>query len=213
MLHQKIKDIYSLFSKCSIITYPFHRIRFGNSAGLRLHLGAGRKILEGFINIDSNIMRSGSMWYDITLKLPFPDRSADVIYCSNTLEHFYPDETYKILRECRRVLSEKGAARIVVPDLESSAKAYIEDNNTIFSDYPRKFESTGGKLANLLFCDGQHRYAFDHGLLSEIAAECGFSRCEKMEFDKSSLDSDVYDKIKPFEEEYKLNNLFCELFR
>lgn len=43
----------------------------------------------------------------------------DAVYCSHMLEHLYPHEVVKALREFRRVLAaSKGYAIIFVPDLE-----------------------------------------------------------------------------------------------
>jgi len=42
----------------------------------------------------------------------------DVVYCSHSLEHLYPHEVAKALREFWRVLVRGGFAMIIVPDLE-----------------------------------------------------------------------------------------------
>ncbi|MBI4242749.1 MAG: methyltransferase domain-containing protein [Planctomycetes bacterium] len=149
----------------------------------------------------------------MTLKLPFDDNSVDIIYCSNTLEHFYPDQTIRIMKECRRVLAHAGVVRIVVPDVESAVNAYVKRNADFFPDFPRKFGSFGGKFSNFLFCDGQHKFAFDYELMNELSAKCGFSRCERKKFKETRILHTEYEKIAPLEEEYSTNNLFCELFK
>jgi SAM-dependent methyltransferase len=42
----------------------------------------------------------------------------DVVYCSHSLEHLYPHEVPKALREFHRVLRTGGVAVILVPDLQ-----------------------------------------------------------------------------------------------
>ena len=51
--------------------------------------------------------------------------SYDMIYCSHALEHLYPHDVPKALKEFLRVLNEGGVAIILVPDLQD-----IEANDT-----------------------------------------------------------------------------------
>ena len=45
--------------------------------------------------------------------------------------------------------------------------------------FPRPYRSRGGRVVNLLFCDGQHRMGFDFSLMQELLEEAGFTdiRC------------------------------------
>lgn len=213
MVHQKVKDVYSLFAKLSFATYPVHKFRFAGRRGFLLHLGAGRKIIDGFINIDSNVFRANTMWYDMTLPLPFDGDGVEVIYCSNTMEHLYIDDVLSVMRECYRVLAAGGVFRIVVPDMEQAAKAYVKGRDKFFPNSMRKFASIGGRFADFLFCDGQHKYAYDYGLMNELAAKASFKDCARKSYGDTSIDKALYEKIRPFEEEYKDTNLFVELYK
>lgn len=42
----------------------------------------------------------------------------DVVYCCHALEHLYPHEVHRALKEFQRVLKPGGVAVVVVPDLE-----------------------------------------------------------------------------------------------
>lgn len=44
--------------------------------------------------------------------------SFDVVYCSHSLEHLYPHEGRRALREFNRVLGKNGRVVVIVPDLE-----------------------------------------------------------------------------------------------
>lgn len=63
---------------------------------------------------------------DLRRPLPFPDASFDVVYHSNFLEHLDRPAGRRFLAECRRVLRPGGLTRVVVPDLEEKARAYLD---------------------------------------------------------------------------------------
>lgn len=65
------------------------------------------------------------MCHDLRRGIPFPDDSADVVYHSHVLEHLDRDVVPGFLAEVRRVLKPGGIHRIVVPDLELQARAYL----------------------------------------------------------------------------------------
>ena len=62
--------------------------------------------------------------YNLNERFPWENGSADIIYCSHTLEHFSKQEGLDFLRECHRVLKKDGIIRIVVPDLKSFVEEY-----------------------------------------------------------------------------------------
>jgi predicted SAM-dependent methyltransferase len=158
-----------------------------NGSGLHLHLGCGPKYLEGFINIDANPLRKIDLWLDVRNGLPFRSDSVDSIYSTHVLEHLYPDELKMLLSECARVLKRGCGVRIVVPSLSNAILAYNRKNLTWFSGFPRHYESLGGKFSNFIFCDGQHRTAFDHEYMREVLSSVGFSEVVEVQEGESRL--------------------------
>lgn len=65
------------------------------------------------------------MRHDLRKGIPFGDDSADVVYHSHLLEHLDRDAVPGFLAEVKRVLKPGGIHRIVVPDLEVDARAYL----------------------------------------------------------------------------------------
>lgn len=63
--------------------------------------------------------------HDLRQGIPFPDRSADVVYHSHLLEHLDRSDAESLMAEIRRVLKPDGIQRVVVPDLEIFARAYL----------------------------------------------------------------------------------------
>jgi SAM-dependent methyltransferase len=66
------------------------------------------------------------MRHDLRKGIPFPDRSVDAVYHSHLLEHLDREVVPVFLAEVRRVLKPGGIHRIVVPDLERDARAYLD---------------------------------------------------------------------------------------
>ena len=132
-----VKKVYALSPVCSVYTafsWKYHQRGLKAKQGhLRLHIGAGNHILDGWTNIDIHPGRRL-----LSLKLPealnkFPDNSARYIYASHFLEHLsYPMEALSFLRECRRILVPGGALRIVVPDIAQLIMAYATGDSRYF---------------------------------------------------------------------------------
>jgi prepilin-type processing-associated H-X9-DG protein len=162
---------------------------FREESAVFLNLGCGAKYLEGFINVDGNLFCKKDMWLDLRNHLPFDNESVDGIYCSHVLEHFYPTELRGVLQECHRVLKQGGGIRILVPSLEKAIEAYSAGKASWFPDFPASHDSIGGRFVNYLFCDGQHRLAFDWGFADEVLRASGF--------DTSSLEIPVRSKVIP----------------
>lgn len=160
--------------------------RFRNARSLCLHVGAGGTRLSGFLNIDINPMRRPDVWLDIRRGLPFREFSVSFIYASHTLEHFELGQVMQVFRECHRVLSAQGTLRIVVPDLGGAIAAYRDGRANWFGDWPRSLRSRGGRFVNYIFCEAQHKCAFDYGLLAELLESSGFPRAIEVELGEST---------------------------
>lgn len=120
---------------------------------LKLNLGCGQNVLDGWINIDNSpsallvkwpivkslLFRLGVVdkttygvpwpeeivWHDVTKGLPYENESADKIYSSHMLEHLEKEQGEFVLRECYRVLKTGAVLRLVVPDLAFHAERYL----------------------------------------------------------------------------------------
>ena len=183
MLHQRAKDIaFWGIAKATLPNYLVRRYLLPrrSTTATHLHLGCGPKYLPGFVNIDANLFNKLDLWLDVRNGLPFRSNSVDSIYSTHMFEHFYPDELEIVLGECHRVLKSGAGIRLIVPNLESAIEAYAQRRTSWFDDsFPRHFDSLGGRFSNFIFCDGQHRTAFDFTHLDEILRKAGFREVEK----------------------------------
>jgi len=95
---------------------------------IKLNLGCGNKILEGYENLDLYSTTSGVQRVDIR-QLPYPDASVDEILAEDILEHFGRLEWRKILAEWVRVLKPGGTITIQSPDMIRLADALSHAGN------------------------------------------------------------------------------------
>ena len=91
-----------------------------------LNLGCGSHFHPDWTNVNFKSTGEGVIAHNLRDGIPFDDEEFDVVYHSHVLEHFSKDEGTRFIQECCRVLRPGGVLRVVVPDLETIARLYIE---------------------------------------------------------------------------------------
>jgi len=86
---------------------------------LKLNLGCGGNILEGFENHDSDI--------DITKPLPWGDNSVDFILAEHVCEHLSTPDFFRFLLESKRILAPGGTLRLCIPVLDRLDNEHARD--------------------------------------------------------------------------------------
>jgi predicted SAM-dependent methyltransferase len=218
LLHQRYKDIvFWGIAKATLPNYFLRRYVMSarpQNGARHLHLGCGPNYLPGFLNIDGNFFYKLDLWLDVRNGLPFPSNSVDSIYSTHMFEHFYPDELQVLLRECLRVLKPGGGIRLIVPNLASAIFAYSQRQSAWFDDsFPRHFDSLGGRFSNFVFCDGQHRTAFDFSYLDEVLRQSGFREVEESAEGKSRLYGSRVPPYEPGDSPALPHSLYVEAFK
>lgn len=97
---------------------------------MKLNLGCGDKILDGFVNVDVVESRAGKkpdVLCDLHQLTPFEDNSADEIMAIHVVEHFWRWEVVDILKEWVRVLKPGGKMILECPNLVSACQAVLAD--------------------------------------------------------------------------------------
>ncbi len=218
MLHQRYKDI--VFWGVAKAALPNHLVRkcLNHVSPLKrprhLHLGCGPNYLRDFVSIDANPFNKIDLWLDVRNGLPFPASYADSIYSTHMFEHFYPDELVQLLKECLRVLRPGGGVRLVVPSLMNAITAYAQKRSDWFyDDYPRHFDSLGGRFSNFIFCDGQHRTAFDFCYLDEVLRVVGSRDVEESAEGRSRLYKERVPPYEPGDSRELPHSLYVEAFK
>lgn len=96
---------------------------------MKLHLGCGDKILDGYINIDIRENLNCDLVCDIKTLDTFDTNVADEIYACHVLEHFGRHEYMKILKRWYEVLKPGGTFKLAVPNFESVVHQYMNGEN------------------------------------------------------------------------------------
>ena len=163
------------------------------SKPLKLHLGCGPVVLDGWLNIDAFKYPGVAV-----MQLPsglgrFTDNSVAFIYCSHVVEHIdYPHGVLTLLREAKRILSPGGAIRIVVPGIERIIRAYVADDHEFFLEQ-EKFHppSCTTKMEHLMYAlqqDGEHKYGYDFETARKVLMHAGFNRITDSAYNESEFD-------------------------
>ena len=157
------------------------------------------------VPIIGNLMPSGQFgrypenvqYGNIVDGLPIPDESIEFLYCSHVLEHISLSELRSALAHCYRHLQPGGIFRLVVPDLATMAKAYIE-SNTAESAHEFMRTTLLGKESRqrglLSFIkdwlgNSEHLWMYDYNSLSTELSKAGFKNIRRAEFGDSGIEA------------------------
>jgi predicted SAM-dependent methyltransferase len=160
--------------------------------GAYVNLGCGPNILNSFVNVDYQWLPGLDICCDITRGIPIGDGIAGGIYSEHCLEHLTLEQCRFVLRECHRMLRPKATFRIVVPDLQIYARAYVQHLDGKPITLPNEYFVNGTgvsrpvALFNELFMGSGHRFIHDHETLSSLLKEAGFADVRSCSFGTGS---------------------------
>ena len=157
---------------------------------VKLNVGAGEVQLDGWINTD--IAWWSQMYLDLTKPWPIPPQSVDRIYGDNVIEHFPLEVGRLVLRHCYDALRPGGRIRLATPDVERTARAYLEDPG-LTADHLARHRRHGypaehavDMLRVTYAYHGHHRgFCYDWAALSAELAASGFARIRRCEAGQS----------------------------
>lgn len=179
---------------------------------MKLNLGAGPYWdKSGWHILDHKLKKNekNKVCGDIS-KINLKSNSCDVVFVSHVLEHIPHLKIQKVLTEINRVLKKNGTLRILVPDMEKFAKAYVKKDKKFFIKAKEEDTSLrqdlgyGGMLANLFVSPGQdtvlfdrnikefisgyaHLYSYDFLMMKKILQMTGFGAIQRKNFCKSNI--------------------------
>ncbi len=141
---------------------------------MKLHLGCGGKILDGFVNCDLYHDDDRVVKTDIRRLSFADDGTVDLIYACHVLEHVKRYDVVPTLKEWSRVLKEGGVLYVAVPDFEAVVGHYNANHD---------LKTIQGLLNGGQTYEGNEHYvSFDFSYLSECLRESGFSSCERYDW-------------------------------
>jgi hypothetical protein len=134
---------------------------------VRLNLGSGDILLEGYDNID---LKFGTEVYPLN----YEDESVDEIRASHVLEHFPYERIQEILAHWVAKLKPGGVLKIAVPDFKKLAEDYLAGMGGNFQGF-----IMGGHQTP----EDCHQVVFDGETLLEALVDSGLVRIAKWESD------------------------------
>ena len=146
--------------------------------GVRLHVGAGRERLEGWINVDIQDLPGVDVVADVTQGLDFAD--VEAIYAEHFLEHLPIDAAVDFLVECHRVLAPGRWLRLSTPNLEWVWMTHYP------MDRPAEAKARQAIVANRAFHGWRHRFLWNRELLDKALAACGFDEVHWCRYGESA---------------------------
>lgn len=138
----------------------------GDAAPLRLHVGAGRERLEGWVNIDIQDLPGVDVVADVTEGLDF--RDAEAVYAEHFLEHLRADQGVDFLVECHRCMAPGGRLRLSTPNLDWVWLTHYHPAA------PTEIKQREALAANRAFHGWGHRFLWNRELLTVALEASGF---------------------------------------
>lgn len=137
-------------------------------AATKLHLGCGKRYLEGFFHIDALDYPHVDHRGPVDNLSFIPDGTVELVYACHVLEHFGCKDVARVLAEWRRVLRPGGILRIAVPDFRAWVELYQEGK--VSSLRALHGALVGGQRDDYDY----HKMVFDEPVLRELLQEVGF---------------------------------------
>ena len=194
-LRSSIRSAIAEFRICLSHRQGVRRARaFRHSTDLRLHLGCGKNLKPGFINID--MAKGADLRLDLRERFPFSTNSCSMIYAEHVLEHFdYPRQALVFLAECHRVLKPGGVFSAGVPDTEWPMRAYAEGDGADYFRHAKQWWHPRWCITRMEHINhhfrqgGEHRFAYDWETLKCVVGLIGFQDVRRRDFNPE-LDSE-----------------------
>jgi predicted SAM-dependent methyltransferase len=153
-------------------------------AKVKLHLGCGKRYIQGFVHIDLNYSPHVDFKHDIRNLPMVRSNTVDLIYCCHGIEYFDRIEIIEVLQEWKRVLKKGGMMRLAMPDFEALAKVYrrYEDLDKILGPLYGRWEikAKNGK-ANILY----HKTVYDFQSIKKLLESQGFVKVKRYDWRKT----------------------------
>jgi predicted SAM-dependent methyltransferase len=164
--------------KSLIINPPISEIK-------KIHVGCGKKYLEGWVNVDINSDGKVDIKEDVKSLHSIKDNSCDIIYGCHILEHFGRYEYKDVLKTWFKKLRPGGILRLAVPDLDKIVDHYNKTHDLSLI--------TGLLIGGQRDKNDYHGMIYNKENLSESLLEIGFYKVREWDWRKTShRDMDDY---------------------
>lgn len=139
--------------------------------GVKLNLGSGFDIRDGWVNIDLHARHNPDIVCDVTSLDVIDDHHADYILAQDVLEHIHRARCQSALREWNRVLKDGGVVAIRVPNALGIADLLRQERFAPVDEQRRLLQNLFGTQG---YEGDYHFNGFTETTLRADLEECGF---------------------------------------
>ena len=165
---------------------------------LSINLASGGQGLTGWVNVEFRRFDETTLVLDLRRPLPFTDGSAKRVLAEHVVEHLdFSSDALNLAKEVHRILGPGGVFRVIVPDLEAFAKAYVAGGKVAWAALgwnldamPHDVHTPMHILNHTFHQGGEHLFGYDFEILSWMLKKAGFDKVERLQF-KKSLDPEL----------------------
>ena len=171
-----------------------------------LYVGSGSHKMEGFIHADISVYKLSKITdpskknidiiCDIAENIPLPEKSMELIFSRDTLEHLTWHELINHLVECNRILNDGGTIRMTLPNFDKMIERYknkdenLDDaiNSSEISTLLSPIENHTDLFINrILYHD--HFYLHNYDTMKRALEKCGFGQIQNVKPGETNLDN------------------------
>lgn len=157
---------------------------------LTISVGGGKADYPGWIKTDINWPTDH--YLDLLAPWPVPPGSVSRIFADNVIEHFTIRQGREVLRHALAALQPGGGIRLATPDVERTARAYLDDTE-IGRRHLERHRQAGFDvhypvdLLRVTFAEAEHYlgFCYDYASLSAELALAGFTGVARREAGES----------------------------
>lgn len=159
---------------------------------MKLHLGSGSIIKEGWLNIDQKeLINPHYLQWDLKKGLPFQCKDITYTYSSHFIEHLIWKDAIQLLKECREKMIEGSVMRVCLPNFKNLVIKYLEKDWNFFTHClhvaPNRQLMQIINYAIYQRDDGinaEHVCMYDSEYAIFTLEVAGFRKCKEVEFNK-----------------------------
>ena len=111
---------------------------------MKVNLGCGKKLLDGFVNMDKYPINEEVRFADLNIAIPLDNEIVDFVLLDNVIEHV--NDIPLLLNEIERILAKGGQVKIITPHF-SSYKSYVDPTHKWHLSY-FSMDNFGTETAN-----------------------------------------------------------------
>ena len=160
-----------------------------------LQIGAGTHHLDGWLTTDILPRELQIVYMNAHKRFPFHDNTFDYIVAEHVIEHLTDSNAIRMLKECHRVLDDKGVVRVSTPNMYLIHRLMSPPLTPVLERYVswsnRRFDETCdphsvAHVVNRLNHAWGHQFLYDTDTLIAALEKCGFAEITECTPNESS---------------------------